>query len=74
METMKEHVIWKDGIARFEIDKEIPGEYFKPVIYTCKMLYKGMPFGFAVRKASQCYEVDPDKVIKYLPEYTKQEQ
>ena len=74
MVKMQEHIYKRGGEIRFEQDKDIPREYFKAVIYACKMLYKGMPFNFAVTKASTCYGVDPDKVMEYLPEYAKQEQ
>lgn len=72
MENMKDHVYERDGIRRFEIDKDIPREYFQAVIFACKMLYKGMPFDFAVGKSSGFYGVDPDQLVEYLPEYAKQ--
>ena len=72
MENMKEHVSMRNGTKYFEINKKIPCEYFNAVIFTCKMLYKGMPFDFAVKKSSGFYGVNQDKLVEYLPEYMKQ--
>ena len=71
MNVMQEHVKEKDGHLIFDMDRAIPGEYFKAVIFTCKMLYKGMPFDFAINKASDKYRIDQAYLIYYLPDYVK---
>lgn len=72
MDVFKDHVTEENGKVRFQVDKFIPKMFFKPVMYACKMMYKGMPFDFAVSKASDCYGIDENFIIQYLPEYTKQ--
>ncbi len=72
MNVFKDHVTEKDGKIIFEIDKKIPQECFNAVLYACKMLYKGMPFDFAIDKASETYETEHTLIIHYLPEYVKE--
>lgn len=54
-------------------DKYVPAEYFKAVVFAKKMIEKGMPFFFAVGKASFHYRIDESIIINYLPESVKPE-
>ena len=58
---------------RYEFDKYIPAGYFRAVVFAKKMIEKGMPFFFAVSKASYHYKIDEFIIINYLPETIKQE-
>lgn len=58
---------------RCKLDKYVPYKYFKAVLFATKMIYKGMPFMFAVNKASFHYHIDGSIIIDYLPEDVKRE-
>ena len=59
--------------GKYKYDKYIPKQYFKAVRFTLKMINKGMPFMFAVNKASYHYRTDETVIIDYLPEDLKRE-
>ena len=59
------------GNKAYKFDRYVPKPYFKAVNFALKMINKGMPFFFAINKASYHYHVDENIIINYLPERVK---